>query len=292
MTWPTFIPAVVLMVLSLILGWRPLPIHPSWASRILVISAVTTALAVLSTTLLVAAVFVAGLLPTGSVLSSGKGRLLLDHGPVPTHFGLMALGLLFVGLFGVSRLGARWWRDIRTVRTDVTSITGQERPIAMAVPGHHGGVLVSKGLLRVLSREQLQVVFRHEHSHLRHNHHVYTTLGALAAAVFPPLRTLNQSLRFALERWADEDAATATGDRELVAHTIAQVALANPRPRPGWHLALAESHVLERVRALLGDAPSSNRVAGPALLGSTGVASSGIASSCLQLHHLYALLLI
>ncbi|GAA1439138.1 M56 family metallopeptidase [Nocardiopsis tropica] len=292
MSWLTFAPAMLLTALSLALGWRPLPVHPSWSARILAISAVSTALAVLSTTLLVSAAYIVRLLPADSVLASGRGRLLLEHGPVPANVGLMALLVLAVGLFGIIRVSVGWWKDTRVVRTDSTSITGQERPIAVAVPGHHGGVLVSRGMMRMLSREELQVVFRHEHSHLRHGHHVYTVLGAFSAAVFPPLNSLHSSLRLALERWADEDAAAATGDRELVAQTIARVALAAPALRSAWHLAFAQSPVVHRVEALLGDAPSGNRVAGPALLGGTGVASGGIASSCVQLHHLFALLLI
>ena len=292
MSWLTFAPATLLTALSLALAWRPLPVHPAWAARILAILAATTALAALSTIFLLAAAYTVRLLPADSVLASGRGRLLLDHGPVPTNVGLMALLLLAVGLFGTIRVGVGWWRDMRTVRTDAATITEQEQPLAVAVPGHHGGVLVSKGLMRMLSREELQVVFRHEHSHLRHRHHVYTVLGAFAVAVFPPLNSLHRALRLALERWADEDSAAATGDRELVAHTIARVALAAPAPRSAWHLAFAQSPVVHRVEALLGDAPSGSRVAGPALLGGTGVASGGIASSCVQLHHLFTLLLI
>lgn len=292
MSWLVFAPAVILTALSLALAWRPLPVHPAWSARILVISVVTTALAALSTALFVAAVYLARLLPVDSVLSSGRGRLLLDHGPMPTNVGLMALFLLAVGLFGTIRVGVGWWRDMRAVRVDTPSIRGHETPIAVAVPGHRGGVLVSTGMMRILSREQLQVVFRHEHAHLRHRHHVYAILGALSAAVFPPLNSTQRSLRLALERWADEDAAAATGDRELVAHTIARVALAAPAPRSAWHLAFAQSQVVHRVEALLGDAPSGSRVAGPALVGGTGVASGGIASSCVQLHHLLGLLLI
>lgn len=293
MHWSTFAPALILTALSLSLGWKPLPLHPAWSARILTVCAVSTALAVLSTTLLVAVVFVTGLLPQDVVMGWGsKGALLLDHGPVPLHLGLMALTLLTVGLFGITRLGLGIHKDIRSVHGDSQHITEQDHPIALAVPGHHGGVLVSRGLMRLLNREELQVVFRHEHAHLRHRHHLYSTLTALSAALFPPLHTLHQSLRLALERWADEDTAAATGNRELVAHTIARVALASPKPRTSWHLALADSHTLQRVRALLGDAPSANPVAGPALFGGTGVASSSIASSCFQLHHFSALLLL
>ncbi|GAA1115513.1 M56 family metallopeptidase [Nocardiopsis exhalans] len=293
MGWPTFAPALLLITLSLALSWKPLPLHPAWSARILAVCGVSTALAVLSTTLLVAAVFITGLLPRDVVSGWGsRGALLLDHGPVSLHLGLMAVVLLMVGLFGIARLGLGVRKDIRAVRGDSQYITEQDHPIALAVPGQHGGVLVSRGLMRLLNREELQVVFRHEHAHLRHRHHVYSTLTALSAALFPPLRTLHQSLRLALERWADEDTAAITGNRELVARTIARVALASPKPRTSWHLALADSHALHRVRALLGKAPSANPVAGPALLGGTGVASSGIASSCFQLHHLYVLVLL
>ncbi|GAB3742236.1 hypothetical protein [Nocardiopsis nanhaiensis] len=83
MTWPTFAPVFILTLLSLLLGWKPLPLHPSWSARILVISGVSTALAVLSTILFISAVFVAGFLSTGAVLSWGSaGRFLIDHGPV------------------------------------------------------------------------------------------------------------------------------------------------------------------------------------------------------------------
>lgn len=162
----------------------------------------------------------------------------------------------------------------------------------MAVPGHHGGVLVSRGLLRLLTREQLQVVFRHEHAHLRHRHHLYGSVSAFAASIFPPLAWVHRSVRLALERWADEDAAATVGDRTLVAHTIAQVALASPKSSTSWHPALANSHVVQRVEALLSDAPSTNRVAGPALLSGAGVATSGVTSSAFQLNHVFLLLVL
>ncbi|MFW5415281.1 M56 family metallopeptidase [Nocardiopsis sp. CNT-189] len=292
MTWFSFLPAAVLTVLALALGRRPLPLHPAWSARLLAVVSAAAALTVLSTSALVASAFIAGLLPAEAVAGTEKGRLLLDHGPVPAHIGAAALVLIAVALASTARLAGRWWRGAREVRRHGTGVTDHEHPVAMAVPGRRGGVLVSKGLLRALPREQLQVVFRHEQAHLRHRHHLYAAAGALAAAVFPPLAPARRSLRFALERWADEEAAAKTGDRVLVARTIARVALAAPGPNPTWHPALADFQVVRRVEALLGDAPSANPVAGPALLGGTGVASGGVASTCIQLHHISFLLLL
>ncbi|MFC4563410.1 M48 family metalloprotease [Nocardiopsis mangrovi] len=290
MSWPTFVPALALTALSLVLARRPLPLHPSWSSRLLLVIAVTTAFTAISTITLVAAVFVAGLLPADLVAASVKGRLLIGHGPVNPVMGSAACAMLVVG---ASRSAWLLWRQHgERLRLADTGVVDDDRPFALALPGPGGGVVVSQGLLRLLSREQMQVVFRHEHSHLRHRHHLYTTAGAIAARLFPPLAAVEAALRLSVERWADEDTAAAVGDRALVAHTIAEVALANPAPSPTWHPALAGSHVLLRVHALLGDAPSTNPIVGPALLSGTGVATSGMASSALQLHHAASLLLI
>ncbi|MFC3996218.1 M48 family metalloprotease [Nocardiopsis sediminis] len=290
MTWPMFVPALTLTLLSVIAARRPLPLHPAWSARLLLTLTATTALTVLSTLTMVAAVFVAGFLPADMVAATAKGRLLLGHGPVSPLLGVPALLLLGSGAVGIVLLVARRRRERRELQG--VGVAPDDRPFAVAVPGARGGVVVSRGLLRLLTREQMSVVFRHEHAHLRHRHHLYTAAGAVAARLFPPLAPLEAELRLAVERWADEAAAEAVGDRALVAHTIAAVALANPVPRPTWHPALAHFHVVQRVRALLGDAPSTNPIAGPALLSGTGVATSGVASSALQLHHAAALLLL
>ncbi|MDA2802946.1 M48 family metalloprotease [Nocardiopsis suaedae] len=189
-------------------------------------------------------------------------------------------------------LGVRWWRGVREARRRGAGagVVADDRPMAMAVPGRRGGVVLSRGLLRLLSREQLGVVLRHEHAHPRHRHHVYAAAGALAAALFPPPAPVHRRLRFDLERWADEEAAAAVGDRGLVARTIAQAVPA--APGPARHPGLADFQVVRRVEALLGEPPAANPVAGPALLGGTGAASGGVASTCIELHHIAFLLLL
>lgn len=290
MTWVTFAPALLLTAISLVLSRRTIPLHPAWASRLLLVLCLTTAIVALSTAALVAAVFVAGLLPADVVATSPKGRLLLGHGPVNPVLGGAALLLLGHGAAGSFRVLRR--RRLQHVRLRRTGIVADDRPFAFAVPGRTGGVVISRGLMRLLTPAQIAVVFRHEHSHLRHRHHLYTTAGAVAAHMFPPLTALDSTLRLSVERWADEDAAEAVGDRTLVAGTIAQVALADPAAGTSPAQALASSHVVQRVEALLADAPSSNAIAGPALLSGTGVATSGMISSTLQMQHITSLLLL
>lgn len=147
---------------------------------------------------------------------------------------------------------------------------------------------MSRGLLRDLASAELGVVFAHEASHLGHRHHRYLAAGALAAAVLPPLRPLDGRLRLAVERWADEDAAEATGDRALVARTIAKVALAQPRAPGSAATAFAESGVVERVEALLGTPPAKNAVAGPLLFMGNGVVTGSLTAATLQLDHVIA----
>lgn len=128
-------------------------------------------------------------------------------------------------------------------------------------------------------------MFQHETSHLRHRHHRYLAAGLLTATVLPPLGALHGRLRLAVERWADEDAAEAVGDRTLVARTIAKVALAQPGPAAGPGAAFADSGVVQRVEALRGTAPAKNAVTGPLLFMGNGVVTGSLTATTLQLDH-------
>ncbi|MER5628318.1 M56 family metallopeptidase [Streptosporangium sp. NPDC002544] len=192
----------------------------------------------------------------------------------------------------IGRMALRWLLDLRAARALGTGVVTDDRPFAMTVPGRDGGLVVSTALLRLLSRPELEVVFRHESAHLKHRHHIYLAISAIASKIFPPLAYPHRSLRFVLERWADEEAAAAVGDRILTARTIGRVALANPQSAAGPHPALADSHVVQRVEALLGKTPSHNRLTGPVLLSGTWMATGGAVSSALQLHHAGILLVL
>jgi hypothetical protein len=92
------------------------------------------------------------------------------------------------------------------------------RPHALSVPatsGRSSQVLVTTGLVEALSPDELDLVCAHEEAHLRHGHSRYL---AVASAIewgvwfWPPARSSAQTMRVALERWADE---VAVGDEQI-----------------------------------------------------------------------------
>lgn len=161
-------------------------------------------------------------------------------------------------------------------------------PAAFAVPGRHGGVVVSMGMVEALAPREQEVLWAHERAHLHHRHHWYLQAADAAAAAAPCLRRLRSHVRFATERWADEDAATAVGgDRQLVARAIARAALAGADHR-NVQMALADEGVTDRVAALVGRGPRRlDPVVGAAVAGT--VAAATIGGSTVQFHHLIAL---
>ena len=105
---------------------------------------------------------------------------------------------------------------------------------AYALPGLPGRIVVSGGLLDCLDSRGRDALVAHEQAHLSGRHHLFVAVTMVAAAANPLLLPVLRAVQYTVERWADEQAAAATGDRRLVAQTIGQVALlARPGPGPG-----------------------------------------------------------
>jgi predicted Zn-dependent protease len=96
---------------------------------------------------------------------------------------------------------------------------------AYALPGWPGRIVVSGGLLDLLEPRRRAALIAHERAHLAGRHHLFTITAWMAAAACPLLIPVARAVEFTVERWADEEAAAATGDRRLVAETIGQVAV-------------------------------------------------------------------
>jgi MFS family permease len=143
------------------------------------------------------------------------------------------------------------WRECRelSVAGDL-AVLDDPVPAAFALPGAPGRVVVSSGMLQALATDERQALLAHERAHLRHRHHLFLLVLQLAAAVQPLLRPLTRAGAFAVERWADEEAAAEVGDRALVARAVARAALAAKRtPQPA--LSAIGGPVPQRVQALL-----------------------------------------
>jgi Zn-dependent protease with chaperone function len=184
--------------------------------------------------------------------------------PVP---GVVALTAAVVLAWGIVRLIVDLRRRLdthRRLRTAGTARAGLvvadwQAPLAVAVPGRPGHLLVTTGMLRLLDADERRVVFAHERAHLAHRHHRLVAVAAAAAAVNPLLVPARDAVAYLVERWADEDAAAAVGDRDLAARAVARAALATVAP--GSALGMHGGVALHRVRALAPVQPPSRRVA-------------------------------
>ncbi|MGA5729969.1 M48 family metalloprotease [Streptomyces seoulensis] len=138
---------------------------------------------------------------------------------------------------------------------------------AFALPGHRGRsgrIVVTSGMLRALKANEREVLLAHERAHLTGRHHLLSAVVELASVVHPALLGLRDALTLHLERWADEAAAAAVGDRRVAAAAIARAALAGAShdraSRRGYPLLSATSGpVPQRVEALLLPEPEAPR---------------------------------
>ncbi|MEY2242279.1 M56 family metallopeptidase [Streptomyces sp. BF23-18] len=148
---------------------------------------------------------------------------------------------------------------------DVVVVPGNDVD-AFALPGYRGRggrVVVTSGMLRALKPGEREVLLAHERAHLAGRHHLLSVVVDLSTAVHPALRSLRESLGFHLERWADEEAAAAVGNRKLAAAAIARAALAGSRERDASRgyplLSVTTGPVPQRVEALLMPEPAGLR---------------------------------
>ncbi|MYW45162.1 M48 family metalloprotease, partial [Streptomyces sp. SID161] len=136
--------------------------------------------------------------------------------------------------------GRTLWRHRRVTRGARRALAGvpgrtvavlpDGTPYAYALPGRRGRIVVSTALLAALAPAERRALFAHERAHLTARHHRHLLAARLAARANPFLRPLCTAVGYTAERWADEEAARAVGDRRTVARAIGKAALLSPRP--------------------------------------------------------------
>jgi Zn-dependent protease with chaperone function len=219
---------------------RPLAarLEPRLATWLL--TATTVALAAFSTAALaLMAASALARVPVLAALGDYSQPVLRRGDPVPALAG-MAAALLLTGaavtvavvIRARARALAESYRRAASMAPGGRVVVVPGRSIeAYALPGSPGRIVVSGRLLDVLDDRGRAALLAHEQAHLTGRHHLFTTVARLAAAANPLLLPVARAVEYTVERWADERAATITGDRRLVASTIGQVALlATPRP--------------------------------------------------------------
>nr|WP_202524192.1 M56 family metallopeptidase [Kitasatospora sp. SID7827] len=148
----------------------------------------------------------------------------------------------------------------------VLTVLTDDRADAYALPGRPPRIVATTGMLAALTEPERAALLAHERAHLAGRHHLLLAAAEYAAVCHPALRPLRPALGYHLERWADECAAAAVGDRALTARAIGRAALAAARrpgpPRPRLSPAATTGPVPRRVRALL-TAPAPPRARRP-----------------------------
>lgn len=161
-----------------------------------------------------------------------------------------ALWLELAKLFRARQLAAALLVDEGTA--DVTW-TQDEAPFAFAVGLLRPRVVVSAGLRRALTSEQLNAAIAHEKAHARRGHALVRSVARVLGSFALPAvrRPLVELLVLAQEQEADEDAAASVGSRTLVAETLLRcVRLARASLADASSPALAGPSLERRVESL------------------------------------------
>lgn len=232
---PLLMPAVAALAARPLAAW----LAPAQATWLFTVAAVVLAGCGAAALALLAACAVARV-PLLATLGSFSGPVVRRGDPVSALTGTAAaVALTGAGLavaVAVRRRARALAESYRRAAglgcdSDVVVVPGL-RIEAYALPGAPGRVVVSGRLLGALPDDGRAALLAHEHAHLAGRHHLFTSVARLAAAANPLLLPLASAVDYTVERWADEHAARVTGDRRLVAATIAEVALlAGPRRR-------------------------------------------------------------
>lgn len=268
MTFFMVAPLALSVLLALTGAWLGRLLPPATAVRLLSTTALISALTT-GFVLTMAAFVAAAQLEPVAAIGHWSARALAAGEPVPRPVGLIC------GAFVATLMGLAVWRVLRTGQdlfaaaaacrrlgngTAGLVILEDDTPDAYAIPALPGRVVVSTSMLRALSAPERRVLLAHEESHLRHHHHLYVQITELAAAANPLLRPIARAVRAGVERWADEDAAAATGDRTLAARTVARASLARrgarSAQRPAAALHMSDGPAIARTKALLAPPPT------------------------------------
>lgn len=283
MSWQLAIP-VLIVTLAVIAAWFvPHIVGPVLALWVLMSSMVLATLASVVLLLQIAAAglsevpFIADILGWCRAIYGGQ------HGATP-----------LVGVIAVGALAAMAWRTrsyarkVRLSRENFTDVEGivivdVDHPVAFAVPGNPGGVVISRSMLDALNKVERRVVLAHENAHLRYHHHAFVHTANSCAAAIPVLAPFARKAVFLTERWADETAAERLGSRSAVAAAIAKVALLPSYQAPSFAQALSGGDAIARYEALESPERVPRRTM---ILAAISMVAIAISATLLQFHQL------
>jgi hypothetical protein len=269
-----YLPLIAALLLSVVGPALARRLPPGVAARMLTLASVVAAATSVSSLTLLA---VTALAQIPDIATRGQlSRSVMAHDPVSLTTGVLAAFTLLVLVPFAVHAAVQLYRETTRAyklakafseHPSTIAVVPDPRPQAFAVPGIPAipgrdgipaRIIVTDSLLRTLDPAQRRAMFAHEQAHLDRRHHLYLMATRVAAIVNPLLFRLPEAVTEATERWADEDAAAAVGDRGVLARAIGRAALSSvaaPAPLPS----MASAHVGARVRALLAPPPPRRR---------------------------------
>jgi Zn-dependent protease with chaperone function len=283
MTASLAFPLMVTLIVAAVATSSHRRLPPRLAARLAVVGLVVITLAAVPTALVVAIAFLAHV-PVLGLGFEWCAQAFGLHGSVPGWIGLPVVLLLTAGTVRTIRLLREHCR-MRRDSPHPVHIADSLTPYAVTLPGRAGQIVLSTAMVEMLNPRERGIVLAHERAHARYRHDRYLLVAELAAAALPPLRALSRRVTYSIERWADEAAAAACGDRKLVAITLGRVAL---HTSPATVAGFSGLGVAARMGALLAPPlPAPGRRQMLVLWAALAVAAG---FSVYQLHHVERLL--
>ncbi|MFD7923917.1 M48 family metalloprotease [Streptomyces sp. NPDC059740] len=237
-------------------------LHPRLGAQVL--TATGAVLAACSTLCLVLLAIVGTAQLPGNPLPDGwsdpQVRQAVPHSALLGKASIIALSAVAMATYGAVRrhyqVRGAAQRALHGIRRTSVVVLPDAVPYAHTVPDVHGPIVVSTAMLAGLSSRERRALFAHERAHLRRRHHRYLLTVRLAARANPFLLPLRDAVTYCVERWADEEAAHAVGDRRLTARAVGRAALISTGPPAAtWAAFAATGPVPRRVEALLAPPP-------------------------------------
>lgn len=231
-------------------------------------------------------------------LAAGMSGSVVNRGdPASLPVALVAAVLLAAALVAAGR--ALWRRGGALVAAgrEARQLPGRRQVVivqdpaadAYTLPGWPCRIVVTSGMLLALTHAERRVLLAHERAHASGLHYLFGSAARVAAALNPLLRPVSGCVGYTLERWADESAAAATGDRPLAARALARAALASSGgpvrpPAMALHAISSPGPVPRRMAALLRPPPRPSLllVSAAALLVGIACASALVAATDLH----------
>lgn len=143
-----------------------------------------------------------------------------------------------------------WFGDHTPLSDATLVVLPTDAVVAYATPGSPAQVVVSRGLTKTLSPDELDAVVRHELAHLRNRHHRDLVLASVVDATLgwiPGMHGSTAALRLSIERSADEEASDLPGARDATRRALLKTTATMLGPVPAFTAAFT---LLARIDAL------------------------------------------